>query len=510
MGLEYQGQPATKCWCGNTGLVAYSPDYLRCPACETLVIARMPDPDWLIAPGERGFYGREYYEKHLIEQFGLPSLPERARADLPERCLYWLRTLLRYRMPPGKVLELGSAHGGFVALLRWAGFDAIGLEVSPWLVEFARRTFDVPMLLGAIEEQDLEPASFDVIAAMDVVEHLPDPVRSLKRCAELLKPDGLLLIQTPRFPEGKAHTQLVEENAPFLSMMLPPQHLFLFSRRSLTRLLAELGLGYVQFEPNLFPYDMFLLAGRHPLARYPWEHVTRRLENAPHERLIRGLFDLDDQLQDLRKLYAEAEADRAARLEVIERQGSQLGELEQARSQLQQLLQQTQLRQAATESEREALRQALEQVQAELQASRQAQAELNRQMAELHQRLGAAEADRAARLELIQRQDRQLGEQENELNTVRSELQNAHIELDAVHARLSDLEAKLAAAQAAQRWALEARQQLCHVLQRLNRSYVYRAMRAASLWKWLADGIALAQGSNCTESSPRVSQESGR
>jgi hypothetical protein len=77
------------------------------------------------------FYGKNYWFTHQEGDLGLPNIITRARIDLPERCLYWLRTLLKYKLPPAKVLELGSAHGGFVALLQWAGFEAMGSEVSP-------------------------------------------------------------------------------------------------------------------------------------------------------------------------------------------------------------------------------------------------------------------------------------------------------------------------------------------------------------------------------------------
>src|SRR5262249_47779567 len=88
---------ASKCWCGNTDLRPFSPDYLRCPVCETLVLARMPDPESLrVVDDNRDFYGRQYYESWLTDQYGYPNLTDRARTDLPERCLHWLRVLLKY------------------------------------------------------------------------------------------------------------------------------------------------------------------------------------------------------------------------------------------------------------------------------------------------------------------------------------------------------------------------------------------------------------------------------
>src|SRR4051812_17165507 len=159
----------SRCWCGNTDLVAFSDVYFRCVACETLVLAQMPNAQNLqVVDDARDFYGQSYYQTHLVEDYGYPALEDRARDDLPKRGLHWLQTLLRRKQPPGKALELGSAHGGFVALMRWAGFDAVGLELSPSIVAYARQTFDIPTLLGPVERQQIEPHSLDVIALMDV------------------------------------------------------------------------------------------------------------------------------------------------------------------------------------------------------------------------------------------------------------------------------------------------------------------------------------------------------
>ena len=544
--MDYAGEPVSRCWCGNSQLETYSPEYLRCPACETLVIARAPDPSWLISvKDESGFYGRSYYEKYLIEEFGFPSLPERARTDLPERCLYWLRTLLRYRLPPGKALEIGSAHGGFVALLRWVGYDATGLEVSPWLVEFAQRTFEVPMLLGPIEQQALEPGSFDVIALMDVIEHMPDPAGAMRRCAELLRPGGVVLIQTPCFPEGKTHAQLVEENAPFLSTMVIPHHLFLFSRKSITRLLGEAGLRYVQFEPNLFPYDMYLVAGRDPLAIHPWEQVVQRLEASPGARLVRALFDLDDRYEDLKRRYLEAEADRAARLEVIQRQGAQLGELDAARSRLEQEVQAREVRLAALAASQETLSQMLARTEQALRESQQAQNELHRRLGELSARLEATETARRQLEERLAEMQGQLAAAHAERESLRQalarteqalhEAQQAHRQqehrlrelsdqLEASDATRRQLEERLEAHRAnllsAEAERLEAREharsvetelsRVRAVVQRLRYSYVYRILRTAGLWGWLAEVVEDLQRCNKTDSSPKIRQASGR
>ena len=278
----------------------------------------MPAPEaLLVQDDERDFYGKHYFDR-IAELHNLPSLDTRARTDLPERCIHWLQGLLRYRMPPASVLELGSGHGGFVAMMRWAGFDATGLDLSPGTVDRARRRFDVPILEGPVESQDIAPGSLDAIVLMDVLEHLGDPVDTMRRCLRLLKPDGLFFLQTPQYREGKSLTQMEAEGDPFLRMLSPDQHLYLFSKSSVKMLLRVLGVEHVNFEPAIFSlYDMALVAGRVPPSELPESEVTACLEASPSGRLVLALRDLNQRFEDLTSCHTESEADRAVRLENI-------------------------------------------------------------------------------------------------------------------------------------------------------------------------------------------------
>ncbi len=263
------------CWCGNKSLETFSADYLRCPSCETLVVNEMPVKDRSeVADDSDDFYGKDYYLSHLTEYYGLPDISTRARSDLPERCTHWLSTLLKFKLPPAKILELGSAHGGFVALMKCAGYDAVGLELSPWLVDFAKKTFGIEMLSGPIERQHLDGISFDGIVLMDVLEHLQNPKGTITVCADLLKNDGILVIQTPCYREGKTFHAMESEKDPFLFILKPADHLYLFSMQSVKALLSAFGLNYVSFEPAIFSqYDMFLIASRSPLKHHSSEEI---------------------------------------------------------------------------------------------------------------------------------------------------------------------------------------------------------------------------------------------
>lgn len=320
--MSYLASDIVRCWCTSSRLTRFSEHYLRCDECGTLVVASMPNPEDLqVADDNEDFYGRDYWLSHQERDYNQPNIYQRVRRDLPERCLHWLRTLLKYKLPPGHAIELGSAHGGFVAMMQWAGFEAIGLELSTWVVDFARQTFDVPMVLGPIEEQDFEKGSFDIIAMMDVLEHLPDPVKTMRRCAELLKPNGILLVQTPCFRGGtETYEKLLTDNDPFVRAQLKEtEHLFLFTEESARLLMERVGCPYVVFEPAIFVYDMFLVASKAELDTVDPKDLDKAMMRLPSARLIRAIMDQDDRIKELLKRVDEIESDRQERLQIIAR-----------------------------------------------------------------------------------------------------------------------------------------------------------------------------------------------
>lgn len=309
----------SKCWCGNTQLADFSSEYGECQVCGTLVsLSGLTPEKHAVQDDEKDFYGKHYWLNHQQESLGLPDIFQRSRNDLIERNLHWLKTLLKYRLPAADVLELGCSHGSFVALMKQSGYQATGLEMSPWVAELGRKTFGVPILVGPVETQNLPLASFDVIAMMDVLEHLPDPLATMRRCLELLKPDGILLIQTPQFWEGMGHESLVVANHPFLSLLQPKEHLYLFSDRSVTEFFKRLGADYISFEPAIFDcYDMFLAVSRQPLRLHSSDEIEQSLLSAPNGRLALAMLDLRERELALIRQLNESKLDRAARLEQI-------------------------------------------------------------------------------------------------------------------------------------------------------------------------------------------------
>ena len=322
------------CWCGNKKFLPFNTQYGKCQVCGTLVYLKDTPPEqFLVKNDETDYYGKKYWLEHQQDDFGYADIHTRSRNDLTDRNLHWLKTLLKYCLPPAKVLELGCSHGSFVALMGQAGYDASGLEMSPWVVEFGQKTFGISVVVGPIEDLDIALGSLDVIVLMDVLEHLPDPVATMSNCLKVLKKDGLILIQTPKVKDGINYSELVETKDRFQEMLIPEEHLYLFSENSVTQLFNQLGAEYIQFEPAIFAhYDMFFVVSRAPMVVNETEAVESALLATPNGRIALALMDLREREIDLVLKVQESEKDRSSRGEQIDILSKQLKEAEIDRS----------------------------------------------------------------------------------------------------------------------------------------------------------------------------------
>lgn len=238
-----------RCWCGAVDREPLRADYGLCRSCGTLVFSELYDGADYVSSEPSGFYGDRYWQQHVPDRLGLPGLEERARSDLSERAVFHLTRILERLAPGARVLELGCGAGSLTYLLGGAGFEASGVELGPAAIELARRHFGVEVHRGPLAER--EPGgTFDAIVAIDVLEHLPEPLATVELCARRLARGGLLFLQTPCY----------RGDGPDWQMLLPREHLFLFTEDSIRRLLSAAGFAAVEVRDSLFPYDMWATA----------------------------------------------------------------------------------------------------------------------------------------------------------------------------------------------------------------------------------------------------------
>jgi SAM-dependent methyltransferase len=131
----------------------------------------------------------------------------------------------------GRWLDFGCGAGGLVRYLRERGVaEAFGFDESP-ITEQVRR-HGIPVLSD--EELLAQAGSFDVVSAIEVLEHTLDPVAELRKMRDLLRPGGLLLLTTGNAqPHAKQLTRW--------RYVLPEIHISFFEPRTLERALAAAG-----------------------------------------------------------------------------------------------------------------------------------------------------------------------------------------------------------------------------------------------------------------------------
>lgn len=143
-------------------------------------------------------------------------------------------------LPGGRLLEFGCGAGATLQCLgRW-GWDAEGVDFDAAAVANAAAK-GLNVHHGDIFSRGYPDASFDVVFSSHVLEHVTDPVATLRECRRILKPGGRCLVVTPN--TGSLGHRFFGPNWRGLE---PPRHLHLFSAASLG--LAARNAGFVRLE----------------------------------------------------------------------------------------------------------------------------------------------------------------------------------------------------------------------------------------------------------------------
>jgi 2-polyprenyl-3-methyl-5-hydroxy-6-metoxy-1,4-benzoquinol methylase len=191
--------------------------------------------DW-INGYQNARYGTQRAPASAVGRWLLPLLPSlRAAADA--EC----RHLRRPSIDGGCLLDVGCGNGSFLVLAQQAGWTVHGVDFDPDAVCTARaRGLDVRH--GGIELFDGQRECFDVITICHVIEHVFDPVAVIEHMYALLKPGGVLWLDTPNL-DSLGH-QRFGRNWRDLD---PPRHLVLFGADSLSSLLTKTGFRSIKW-----------------------------------------------------------------------------------------------------------------------------------------------------------------------------------------------------------------------------------------------------------------------
>lgn len=152
----------------------------------------------------------------------------------------------------GRILDVGCGRGIMLKIFKESGWETAGTELSDVSAQYAREVLGVEVLNENIEDSVFDKEHFDVITMFHSLEHLQDPALSLKAIKKLLKPDGLLIIEVPRF--NSFYSKIFKDKWFHLDV---PRHLFHFDDQSLEKLLAAAGFSITMRKRYALLYDSF-------------------------------------------------------------------------------------------------------------------------------------------------------------------------------------------------------------------------------------------------------------
>lgn len=161
--------------------------------------------------------------------------------------LEWLTPRLKAHFGPGElknILDIGCGGGVFLHAFaqRFSSAGLAGVEPTPSFAELAGRRLKANIVEGMFKRGTFKE-SFDLICAIQVLEHVPDPVDFLASIRENLSPQGLAYIEVPDVTD---FGHLPADHDRFMA-----QHLHIYSQASLTELCRRAGLRIVHIDSML-------------------------------------------------------------------------------------------------------------------------------------------------------------------------------------------------------------------------------------------------------------------
>jgi SAM-dependent methyltransferase len=248
---------------------------VRCDGCGLIYLNPRPTPLEIHA-----YYPMEYYpleetrarkaidrffkrlsnvlKKGIMQEFyGYPEPPGTRRSGFgralrrlalfPE---YWHlkfagRDIIPFR-GEGRILDVGCGPGKVLRVLREQGWDAYGVDFSSVAVEYARSMHGLNVTLGDLFEAAYKDTFFDVVLFNHALEHMYNPVETLREVYRILKPGGLLLINIPNAGSFEARVF-----GKWWVQWDVPRHLFHFTKETMARLLARTGFRLAEIKDGV-------------------------------------------------------------------------------------------------------------------------------------------------------------------------------------------------------------------------------------------------------------------
>lgn len=205
---------------------------VRCSNCDLVYVNPRPATSEVrsLYQDSSYFSGDEWYLDYIGYEKNHRALFKRVVAIVDRHC-------------PGKgrLVDVGCAAGFLLDTARAEGWAVTGVDLSPTMADHAVHALGLDVRLGTLEEGLLPEASVDVVTLCDSLEHVLNPLTTMREVHRILRPGGIAVIVTPDIASPLA--RLLGTRWPHLT---PREHIYYFTTNSLRRLMTAAGFERVE------------------------------------------------------------------------------------------------------------------------------------------------------------------------------------------------------------------------------------------------------------------------
>jgi 2-polyprenyl-3-methyl-5-hydroxy-6-metoxy-1,4-benzoquinol methylase len=139
---------------------------------------------------------------------------------------------------PGRLLDFGCGSGSYLHRMAAQGWEVTGLDAAVGPVRRIREEYGLRALAGELPHPELQPCTFDVVTMWHSLEHVQEPLATLREAHRLLVPGGKLIVACPNI-ESWAFRRFGRD---WFGLDVP-RHLTHFTPTTLLAMLHAAGFG---------------------------------------------------------------------------------------------------------------------------------------------------------------------------------------------------------------------------------------------------------------------------
>lgn len=208
-----------------SGLAGFS--VFNCNFCGLYFINPLPDNKSL----------EKFYSEQIFSGKKELSAPAERYFNENERKIFIERRVapLQCHINHGKILDYGCGVGVFVKILLDLGYDCDGIDLSEGSIAIGRKRLGLKSIKVGLDLKNIDK-KYDAVLATTVIEHLTNPSSFLESAHNILKSNGLIVLE---FPSADSLSFKILKD--YWYWVSAPYHLYYYTKKSMEILLNKCG-----------------------------------------------------------------------------------------------------------------------------------------------------------------------------------------------------------------------------------------------------------------------------